>query len=100
MRVPEAAIGLSLDDLYLKDEPIVMRARLINMLESAAALTAKIEAVSGDRSPLNLDFAQQERDWVLAIDNLPAGLYRVTVQHSNADAALPVHGLFEVVPQA
>jgi pimeloyl-ACP methyl ester carboxylesterase len=101
VRAPEAAISLSLDDLYLKHEPTTMRARLVNSPDSATTLKADIEAVSGDRPPIRLNFAEQENEWVLTVDNLPAGLYRVRVHtESTSDRApAPVHSLFEVVRQ-
>ena len=94
-----AAIGLSLDDLYLADEPVILRARLMGVpTETAGPLVAIIEAVTGDYPPLNLGFVEQEQGWTLAIDELPTGLYRVMVQTKNPSeqAPTPVHGLFEV----
>jgi hypothetical protein len=38
---PQTAIGLSLDDLYLVDTPVALRARLIGLLDSA---TGKLKA--------------------------------------------------------
>ena len=97
---PDAAISLSLDDLYTSDEPITLRARLIGTPDATdGKLKAEIESVSGDRPALSLDFVEQEKDWMLAIDDLPAGLYRVKVQAENLGdhAPTPVHDVFEVV---
>ena len=101
VRAPQTAISLSLDDLYLDSEPVAMRARLVGLPNSAIKLKADIQAVSGDRSSLSLDFVEQEKDWVLAMDNLPSGLYRVTVktETNGEEAPSPVHDLFEVVRQ-
>ena len=100
VRAPQTAIGLSLDDLYLDSEPIAMRARLIGLPNAAAKLKAEIQAVAGG-SLLSLDFVEQENEWLLAMDTLPSGLYRVTVK-TEADGEQtpsPVHDLFEVVRQ-
>lgn len=107
VRAPQTAIGLSLEDLYLANEPIALRARLIELTNSATKLKAEIQAVSGvdsaspkgNRPVLSLDFVEQEKEWVLAIDDLPAGLYRVTVKPETGgeQAPSPVHDLFEVV---
>jgi pimeloyl-ACP methyl ester carboxylesterase len=99
VRAPQTAIGLSLDDLYLADEPIAMRARLIGLPPSATKLKAEIQAVTGDRPALSFDFVEQEKEWVLAIDDLPAGLYRVAVKTEISGEQAPslVHDVFEVV---
>lgn len=97
---PEAAISLSLDDLYTVDEPITLRARLLGLPDSAYGnLSAEIESISGDQPVLNLNFVAQEQEWTLAIDDLPTGLYRVKVQAENLgdQAPTPVHDVFEVV---
>lgn len=96
---PQTAISLSLDDLYLATEPISMRARLIGLPNSTTKLKADIEAVSSDRPTLMLDFVEQEKEWVLAIEDLQPGLYRVRVrtENSSEQAPTPVHDVFEVV---
>ena len=97
---PQTAIGLSLDDLYLADEPVVLRARLIGLSDSAIGkLKAEIQPISGDRPAISLNFVEQENEWVLAIEDLPTGLYRVKVQAENLgeQAPTPVHDVFEVM---
>ncbi|MBD2080627.1 lecithin--cholesterol acyltransferase [Leptolyngbya sp. FACHB-17] len=96
---PQTAIGLSLEDLYLANEPILMRARLINLPDAATTLKADIQLISGDRPALTLDFVEQEKEWVLAIDDLQPGLYRVRVrtETNSEQAPTPVHDVFEVV---
>lgn len=96
---PQSAISLSVDDLYLNSEPIAMRARLMGLPNTATKLKADIQMVGGDRPTLSVDFVERESDWVLAIDDLPTGLYRVAVKAENTSnqAPSPVHDLFEVV---
>lgn len=97
---PQTAISLSLDDLYLSDEPVALRARLIGVTDSAIAkLRAEIQPISNDRPALTVNFVQQDREWRLAIDDLPTGLYRVKVQAENLgeQPPTPVHDVFEVV---
>ncbi|MEB3357710.1 MAG: hypothetical protein VKK04_13360 [Synechococcales bacterium] len=96
---PQTAISLSLDDLYLADELVTLRARLIGLPDAGATLKADIQDVSGDRPALSLDFVEQEKEWVLTTDSLPAGLYRVRVNAQSKDGQMPtpVHTLFEVV---
>ncbi|MFN6470488.1 MAG: lipase/acyltransferase domain-containing protein [Nostoc sp. SerVER01] len=97
---PKTAISLSLDDLYLANEAIAIRARLIGISDSAIKkLKAEIQSVDSDRPVLSFDFVEGERDWILTIDDLQPGLYRVRVQTENSgeQAPTPVHDLFEVV---
>lgn len=100
VRAPQAAISLALEDLYLADEAITMRARVISTPGLVTGkLKVEIASVSDKRPALNLDFEEREQEWVLVIDDLPPGLYRVTVQTENTSvqAPPPVHDLFEVV---
>jgi pimeloyl-ACP methyl ester carboxylesterase len=98
VKAPQSAISLSLDDLYLPDEPVSIQARVTGS-SSFGKLKAELESVAGDRPAVSHDFVEQERDWVLAIADLPTGLYRVTVQTENTSdqAPTPVHDLFEVI---
>ncbi|MCU0535730.1 MAG: lecithin--cholesterol acyltransferase [Hydrococcus sp. Prado102] len=90
-------IGLSLDDLYLVNEPITMRAK-VSGGASFNAVTAEIACVSHDRPAIACNFTLENGTWVMAMDNLEAGLYRVKVQTDNTDEDTfnPVHNLFEV----
>ena len=98
IRASQAAISLSLDDLFLPDEPVKIRAKVTGAI-SFGKLQAEITSVSNGQPAIILDFEQQEQEWVLAIDSLQQGLYRVKVQTENLSdqAPTPVHDLFEVV---
>jgi triacylglycerol esterase/lipase EstA (alpha/beta hydrolase family) len=101
VRAPQTAISLALEDLYLA-EPIAMRARVISTPGLVTGkLKAEIASVWGDRPTLQIDFEQREQEWVLAIDDLRSGLYRVTVHTENTSdrAPTPVHDVFEVVKE-
>jgi Lecithin:cholesterol acyltransferase len=90
-------IGLSLDDLYLLNEPITMQAKVA---EGTAfnSLTAEITCVSHDRPAIVRNFTAENETWVMTTDHLPAGVYRVKVQTDNndEDAINPVHNSFVV----
>jgi Lecithin:cholesterol acyltransferase len=90
-------IGLALDDLYRIDEPITMRAK-ISGSPAVNALTAEITCVSEQRPAIDRNFTLEDGTWVMATDNLAAGVYRVTVTTDNPseDAPNPVHNLFTV----
>ncbi|WP_413168036.1 lipase/acyltransferase domain-containing protein [Capilliphycus salinus ALCB114379] len=100
VRASQTAISLALDDLYLTDEAIAMRARVISTPGFISGkLHAKITSISHEQPPINLDFHEQEQEWMLTIDDLKPGLYRVSVQTENTSdqAPSPVHDIFEVV---
>ena len=90
-------IGLDLDDLYRIDEPITMRAK-ISGSAAVNALMAEITCVSEQRPAIDRNFTLEDSTWVMAMDNLAAGVYRVTVKtdHPSEDAPNPVHNLFTV----
>jgi Lecithin:cholesterol acyltransferase len=90
-------IGLSLDDLYLLNEPITMRAK-VAAGKAFNSLTAEITCVSHDRPAIVRDFTAENGTWVMATDHLAAGIYRVKVQTDNnsEDAPNPVHNSFVV----
>jgi hypothetical protein len=68
--------------LYLPDEPVSIRARVTGPI-SFGKLQAEITLVSHEQLAVTFDFVQRERDWLLTIDHLHPGLYRVTVQTEN-----------------
>ncbi|OYD91279.1 lecithin--cholesterol acyltransferase [Nostoc sp. 'Peltigera membranacea cyanobiont' 210A] len=95
----QPAICLTLDDLYLADEAIEVRAKILNTDRDNGQLKAKIEPVSGEGKSLNVDFEEQNGEWVLTLGDLAQGLYRLKVQteKTGAQAPIPVSSLFEVV---
>ena len=94
------AITLELDDLYLADEPVKLRAKLINMSESDGPPRARIEPVDREVSPIEGAFEtrKDEDGWVFTREDLAPGLYRVKVWTRTAGPQDPasVHDLFEV----
>lgn len=94
-----AAISLDLDDLYLADEAVEIRAKLVDSSDDFGKLKARIKLVSGDDSSVRADFQEQNGQWVLHLDKLNRGLYRLEVraEKNNPRAPMPVHDLFEVI---
>jgi hypothetical protein len=90
-------IGLALDDLYLVNEPIAMRAR-VGVGATFSTLTAEISGVSQDSPTIVRDFEGGNDSWVLTTENLAAGTYRVKVRtdNTNEDAPTPVNNFFVV----
>jgi pimeloyl-ACP methyl ester carboxylesterase len=100
IKAGKPGISLSVDDLYLKDEPIVITAEVNPENNSFGMLKAEIDAVSSENPSINLDFELQNHEWVLKAEDLTLkpGLYRIKVQTDNTgeDAPNTVHNLFEV----
>ena len=95
-----AAISLDLDDLYTVDEPVELRAQLINWTDPTETLKARIETVSAyDPPAIEQTFHFEEDSWKLTVEELPPGLYRVTVHTTAAKPGgpSPVHDVFEIM---
>lgn len=91
------AIALSLDDLYRMDEPIEMRAQVLNFSEAVDRLTAKITPVSFEGGVITRDFQLDNDEWVLTANDLVPGLYRLQVETDAYIYPIFVRDLFEVV---
>jgi hypothetical protein len=93
-------IALELDDLYLADEPVRFRARLVNARQPLGPLQAMIEPVDAPAtaSKQTLDFAEAPDGWAFTVEGLPPGLYRLRTHTAKGGpfAPQPVHDLFEV----
>jgi hypothetical protein len=100
---PEAAgqpaISLDLDDLYLADEPVELRAELVNSQTDPEGIIALVEPVETAGSARRYHFVESPEGWTLRLHDLPAGLYRVEVETQRADPGVlaAVHDVFEVV---
>ena len=90
-------IGLRIEDLFLAQEPISLRAKVTGDV-SFDTLTAEIKCVSEDRPVMTRNLIREGDAWALNIEALDAGLYQVKVRTDNAseDAPSPVHELFSV----
>ncbi|WP_202804263.1 lecithin--cholesterol acyltransferase [Pleurocapsa sp. PCC 7319] len=99
IRAGKKGISLLLDDLYLQNEPILIKAK-INGDEDFGALKGHLVCVSERRPDINLDFVNQSNEWSInsEILNLEPGLYRlkVTTEKTGENSPNPVHDLFEV----
>jgi len=95
-------IQLSVEDIYLNDEPVTVRARLINPIQAPGKLLARLERVEPQGSPIEHELIEASDQWLVELGELPPGLYRVEVftQIEGPAAPLPVKDLFEVVSPA
>jgi len=94
--------GISLDtqDLYFKDEAIVIKAQVNPDNSDFGGLNATIECLSSSQKTLNLDFEIDGTELRLNPEELKLepGLYRIQVQADNTveNPLNAVHDLFEV----
>lgn len=96
MAVP--AISLAVDDLYLADEPVVVRAEVLGITEHPGVVEATITPADRPDVPVTAPFNQVGEAWELVLEQQPAGLYRIEVQTAirGAGAPPPVRSVFEV----
>ena len=93
-----ASIGLDVDDLYFVKEPVEVRAKTLNFGE-VGGLAAQVFSVATDQHVMTSEFTKSHEDWMLTLDKLERGLYRIEVQAHNANpnASSAVHAVFEVI---
>ena len=94
-------ISLEVDDLFLPEEPVTLRAKLVGkeLGPLTVPIQARIEPVGGAANTLEANFKEINDGWELTIPECAAGLYRVEVRLSQDYPGMPspVHDLFEVV---
>ena len=92
-------ISLLLDDLYLKDEPIIIKAKSNPQDADFRALKGQIVCVSNQRPDVEVNFQSNSDEWLSSRDlSLEPGLYRIKVmtEERGEDAPNSVNDLFEV----
>jgi hypothetical protein len=91
------AIALDLEDVYLPGEPLEFRAQIINSEAGPAPLKARMQPAAGG-PVIDADFTEHTGRYLLRLDGLPPGLYRVEVRTglSGPQSPPPVHDIFEV----
>lgn len=94
----EAGIALEIEDAYGAQESVRMSARLVNCLDAAGGLEARIQPSAGGPT-LKAMFQEADGKWELEHAPMPPGLYRVEVatRGSAPAAPPPVHDIFEVM---
>ncbi|SIT58604.1 conserved hypothetical protein [Mesorhizobium prunaredense] len=94
----QAALSLDLEDLYLADEPVTFRAKLLDAKQVFGKVQGLIEPVDALASQQTIDFNESEDGWAVTLDGLPPGLYRIQVRTAEGGplAPQPVRDLFEV----
>lgn len=100
--VSQTAISLELDDLYLKEELVIIKAEIKGRIPQVAkdhlALEAHIEPVSNSGTKRRVEFEKIGNEWLISINDLEPGLYRLQVKTVQSGGGFPnaVHDLFEI----
>ncbi len=98
----QTAISLELDDLYFKDELVTIKAeikgRIPQGVKDNLAIEAHIEPVSNSGTKRCVEFQKIENEWLISINDLEPGLYRLQVKTLQSGGGFPnaVHDLFEI----
>lgn len=97
-RTGQAAIRLELDDAYLADEPVTIRAQLLDCSNDSLQLVGKLSSLAEPHHTSFHPFQRSNDAWQLSLENCPAGTYRIEVQTNKVAPGTPspVHDLFEV----
>jgi pimeloyl-ACP methyl ester carboxylesterase len=92
-------IQLSLEDTYVKGEPVTLRARLINPIQTRGKLRGCLEPVQPPGPATEFQLIETSDEWRLELGELRSGMYRVTVSTEVGGEAAPpaVKDLFAVV---
>lgn len=93
------ALALHLDDAYVQGEPVAIAATVVNAQAPIPALEAHVENLTGQGAPSVHAFRNEGARWSLALEALPPGTYRLSVQPAGGGPDRPsaVHDVFEVV---
>ena len=96
--VTEKGIGLQVDDVYLPDEPVVVRVST-NIDGDPQGVTARIEPISGSDLTRDLDLKPEGNLWIGEATGLALGTYKVTVilQNEAVGPPDPLTDIFAVV---
>ena len=96
----EKGISLSLADVYLQEQPIIIKAKTNPNNHDFGKLKGQISCVCDHRPHIEVDFVTEDDGWLITSDNLKLapGLYRIKVntEKSGEDAPNSVNDLFEV----
>lgn len=91
-------LSLDVDPLYLPEEPVRLRARLLGQGPPKVGLKARIQPVSGTDPASEHDLREGGDGFELTLEGLAPGVYRVKVRSTTGGpaAATPVSEVFEV----
>ncbi|MCC0178738.1 lecithin--cholesterol acyltransferase [Waterburya agarophytonicola K14] len=98
----QTGISLEVEDFFLKDEPVIIKAdvkgRFPQHIEEKLELKAQITSVSTNQVVNEAKLQKSGAEWLLALENLDSGLYRLEVKTEKTGGGFPnpVSDVFEV----
>ncbi|MEM8721774.1 MAG: lecithin--cholesterol acyltransferase [Cyanobacteria bacterium P01_G01_bin.39] len=100
IKAGKKGISVLVEDLYLANQPIVIKAKTSPVNEDFGAVRGQIECISDRRPELTTNFSSNDDEWLTTTEdlNLQPGLYRLKVmkEKTGTDAPNPVTNIFEV----
>jgi hypothetical protein len=101
---PPPALALKVEDVYLREEPVTIHARLDPARPESGALSVEIAPIGPKAAvaPALHTMHALDDGWTLEVPPLPPGLYSVVAQTAMQGPGdpSPVHSLFAVVDPA
>lgn len=93
-----ATLALEIDDMYLPEEQVIIRAKVYNANENFGGIIAQIESIDPVGIPTMFEMVETPDSWVLQLHDQPAGLYRIKVQVRNFSpfSPTPIEDIFEI----
>jgi hypothetical protein len=98
----QTAISLEVEDFFLKDEPVIIKAdvkgRFPQDIRENLGLEAQIKSVSTSGKTHHAKFQKSGEEWLLSLENLDSGLYRLEVktERTGGGFPIPVSDIFEI----
>lgn len=93
------SISVDIDDAYLPDEEVILRAELINAGDNNGEIIATIKPIDPPGNTIKITFPIGQGRREVVVENLGTGIYHVEISAPNVGPSTPgtVHDIFEVV---
>ena len=82
------AIRLAVEDLYREGEPLVIEAQ-VQASEAPDRLSASVYSIGREAQPIEKAFAPSGDRWILELEGLPEGCYRIRVRCAGRSMDFP-----------
>lgn len=89
---------LNLEDSYEAGEPVIIRAKYLDLKDDSGRLTVKLVSTETGDEQTVVEFQRENDEWVAVYEGLGPGIYRIKIKSDKAgpEAPLPLTDIFEV----